>query len=409
MKQTGSSFVSPWAMAVLALLILVCAYFGFAALEAFLIGLLLLCAGAFFWAKFSLERIEVVIDSEDCRAFPGQGLETDVLLKNNKVLPLLRLDVRFPVEKNGCAAAAEAVDGDEENYIYSAFLWVMPKQSIKWTQKAAAVSRGVCSISSLQLLSGDGFGLTVKEREVPLAKSFRYVVYPALLPVNVAPVLSRLREPESAKNGFYTDRTLLLGTREYRDGDSFRDINWRMLAKSDEMQINIHEKLAMKRLCFICDLQSFTYKGMVEAGTQKELATLLHREEFERMLSLCASMIYALNEREVICSLVIPGYGEKEARIEIPETRDVQVLQQLTALAEIDYRTENCSFPFSELTQLHHRLGQMYVLSMGAEASFEKQQSESLHELGAIRIVCGSCEELMDGHSIIKETELMLI
>ena len=412
MKQPVSSFATVGGLCILAVLILISAYFDYSALEAFLTALLLLGLAAFLWARFSLRRIEISVDGEDCRAFPGQTARISAGLRNGKLLPLIRLDLAFPAG-NSCIAPDDDGLQDEDGSAASdkelcaAFLWVMPWQTIQWQQSAKAVARGVCRIDTVRLASGDGFGLCTREETIPLSGGFRYIIYPRLRKVDVSPIINRLSEMEAARNGFYTDRTLLLGTRDYRPGDSFKDINWRMMARQDELQTNIHEQLAMRRVCFIPELQSFTYKGEVEVGREKQMVTLLHKDEFENALSLIASLIDALDRKEVICSLVIPGYGERQARLVIPESRRDQVVQLFTALAEIDYENEETFFPVDEISAQRHRLGQIYMFSLNGMSPAEKQYPGLSDELGFFRVIHDDSDAAGSGR-ILKEAELSL-
>lgn len=416
MKQPGSNLVTRLGLILLAVLILVAAYFGFERLEAFLVLALILCLIAYLWAMFSLRKIEVEVDSEDCCAFPGQSLEVDARIKNSKLLPLIWLDMSFPTAHRSCLEPMPEdktpVDDTEEykpEDLRAAFLWVMPHQTIRWTQRAMAIHRGVCRVEKVALHSGDGFGLSAKTRVETLSAPFRFVVYPKIVPVDVTLILNNMSEMEPAKNGFYTDRTLLETTRDYREGDSFKNINWRILARRDEVQVNVYEKLTMHRVCFMPDLYSFTYMGEVEEGTQRVKKRLLDEEALERMFSLMASLIMGLHERGVLCSLVIPAYDDSPERIVIPESSDMQVLQLLTALAEIDYTVSEMELPMEQLLYERHKLGQLYVLSRDAESCVLSSGELDAGELGAITILQQSTPEDSFDRHIFTETDFITV
>lgn len=408
MKLPGSNFVSITGLAILTVLILVCAYLGFALLEAFLVVLLLLCLAAYFWARFSLGHISVEFDESDCRAFPGETIEAGARLVNAKFLPLLWLDLELPTAGKTCVAPV--VDGEDEEdkpaSIMERFSWIMPQQMLSWRQSALAVHRGVCPVDSVTLLSGDGFGLTVQRRRVPVPGGFRFVVYPKLVAVDITLVLHNMRELEPVKNGFYTDKTLLSGIRDYRDGDSFRDINWRLLARSDSLQVNVHERLSMRRVCFVPDVQSFAYQSEILENGEKKTATLVHAGEMERMFSLLASMIAALNDREVLCTLVLPAIGEKEARLLIPQVRSDQIAEHLTALAEVDYAGEETRLPVDDMLAERHKLGQVYILSKNLEKAIGTGLDE---EMGLLRILQEAEEDALAVGNIFSETDFLTI
>lgn len=409
MKLPGSNFVSITGLILLAVLIFVCAYFGFALLEAFLVVLLLLCLAAYLWARFSLGNISVAFDETDCRAFPGQTLETGARLVNAKLLPLLWLDLELPTGGRTCVAPVvdgESGEEDKPAAIAENFSWIMPHQKLSWRQSALAVHRGVCPVDRVELMSGDGFGLTVQRRSVPVSGGVRFVVYPPIRQVDITLILNSMSELEPVKNGFYTDKTLLAGTRDYRDGDSFRDINWRLMARSDSLQVNVHERLSMRRVCFVPDVQSFAYQAEVEEDQKKKTVTLVRADEMEQMLSLLASMIVALNDREVLCTLVVPAIGEKEARVIVPQVREDQIVEHLTALAEVDYAGEETRLPVDEMLAGLHQLGRIYILSL----NLKNAAGAGLDgELGLMRIVQETEEGGLSPRNIFSEMDFLAL
>lgn len=394
MKAPGSNFVSWFGIGFLLLLILVAAYFDMAAMESFLILVLIICVIAFLWGRLSLRKIELQIDEEDCCGFPGQSLEAQCRIKNGKMLPLIWLDLSFPIGKKTCLNPEEDSEGEESHaiardgrYLRSSFLWVMPHQRISWKQKAVAVHRGVCRIGEVKLHSGDGFGLSTQTGTIALQSPLRFVVYPKVVSVDVSLILNNMSEMESAKNGFYTDRTLLENTREYREGDSFKNINWRLLARKDELHVNVYEKLTMRRVSFMPDLGSFTHIEEVDDGHERREERIVETEDMEKMFSLMASLIVKLHERGVLCSLVIPACGERPERLVIPETGETQVMELLGALAEVEYEAERMSIPLDTIAMERHKLGQLYVLSKNLERSCLGCGFPGIDELGAISIL----------------------
>ncbi len=393
MKTPGSNFVSWFGLGFLLVLILVAAYFEMVALESFLILAFILCLIAFLWGRLSLRKMDLKSAEEDCCGFPGAVLEAESQIKNRKMLPLIWLDLSFPIGKKTCIDPEEPDEEESQaitkdgRYLRSTFLWVMPHQSISWKQKALAVHRGVCRIEEVKLHSGDGFGLSTQTSRVKLSPPLRYVVYPKVVPVDVSLILNNLSEMESAKNGFYTDRTLLENTRDYREGDSFKNINWRLLARKDELQVNVYEKLTMRRVCFMPDLFSFTHMEEVGEGSDRHEERVVERDNMENMFSLMASLMVKLHERGVLCSLVVPALGDTPERIVIPETAETQVMELLGALAEIEYEAESVTLPLETIAIQRHKLGQMYVLSRKLERSCLGREVPGLDELGAISIL----------------------
>jgi uncharacterized protein (DUF58 family) len=400
MKTAGSNFATRAGLAVLLILVLACAYFGLAAPGVFLGGLLLLCALVLFWSRTSLRRIDVRFSGGDICAFPGDRFRVEAVLTNRKFLPLLWLDLAIPTGERPCVGPVGGGDGLSET-----FTWVMPQQTLRWRQEAAALRRGVCPVDTLTLRSGDGFGLTEQSAETAPSGRFRFVVYPRIVPVDLRPVLRSMRELERAGDGLTVDKTLLNSTRDYRSGDSFRDINWRLLARTDDVQVNVYEKLAVRRVCFLPDLASYCDTETVAHGDGTETVYHVREEALERMLSLIASLSARLAERNVLCSLAVPGFSGHSERTFIPEIAADQVMPVLVSLAEIDYVGGPAAFSAEELLSARHRLGQLYLFSRdAAHAAF--RDGDTAEMLGLIRVLAET-DSTADGPSVLKESDLL--
>ena len=192
-----------------------------------------------------------------------------------------------------------------------------------------------------------------------------------------------MSELQKSPRGFYTDPTLTKSVRDYRDGDSPRDINWRALARSGQLLVNVYENLDMCRVCLIADLEAFSIFEHVDSGTHTGTERRADTERMERMLSLLASCILALDERSVLCSLIIPAYGGADARIVMPEAHS-QTAELLTALAEIGYSGEETAFPLCDMLERSHLLGQPFVFTGGEP----KREAELSHLLAPLTPFC---------------------
>ena len=209
MSAQGSNFTTRIGLAVLAVLVLVCAYFRMTLPGVFLGALLLLALCAFLWARGSLARIRVRLFGREKCAFPGETVAVEAEVYNAKFLPLLWLDLTLPAPERPCVGS----EAEGESALTETFTWLMPHQKLHWTLRARALRRGVLTAERVELRSGDGFGLAEQKGKCTPAAPFRFVVYPALLPVDASPVLRSLQELERARNGLYTDRTLLRSVR----------------------------------------------------------------------------------------------------------------------------------------------------------------------------------------------------
>ena len=403
MQQIKSNFVNPAGLAVIAVLALLSAYFGIDLLFAVLMGAFFVCLVSWLWTRSALNRLKFGSDRSEVCGFPGDELQVKVSLTNDKLLPVVWLRADLAAGEGDCVAS------DTEDP--AVFSWVMPHQSLDWTERLGCVRRGVREFTSVETSSGDGFGLSEASKSLVLERPFRAVVFPSLMDVDVSRILSRLSELEASRKGFYSDPTLIKSVRDYSGGDSFKDINWRLLARGDKMLVNVKEKMDVRRTCLILDIESFsvTEEIATQAGTRREHRLL--EKEFEHMLSLAASVAAKLSNKGVVCSLVIPGYLvkkessiEHEARAErviLPDESASQAEILLTALAEIDYHGGPAKFPLEQISAEYHKLGQPFCF-----ASSRRRAQDKL-ELALPAAVWYVLPEDDGSGRVIEETELL--
>ena len=402
MQQARSNFVTPGGLVILAALALYSAYIGAGLLFALLAGLFIICLVSWLWTRFSLRNIELSLEDSEVCAYPGEKLEVGIDVFNDKMLPLVWLRAAFPLDENSCVRFAE-----EEAAVFS---WVMPKQKLSWKDGYDAVRRGVCTVPAADLSSGDGLGLSDISKSYRLSQPLRMVVFPEYRAVDIRFLLSRLSELEPARNGFYTDPTLLKTVRDMVPSDSIRDINWRLLAREGKLQINVREKLDARRICFLIDLESYSVSERKETNTG--IQTVYHVDErLEKSLSVIGSCISDLEIKGVICSLAVPGYTvklgadklevQREPFVSMPEG-ETRTRQLLTALSEIDYQGGPAVLPVDALAEENHLPGQVFVFSL--RRSDAAETVESATGLAAFSVIAEGSADLR----CITEKELLL-
>ena len=398
MKNNGSNLTTIVGLILLVILIFLSAYFQIPALEAFLIVLTLLCLIAFLWSRYSLKKISISIKESEIYAFPGQTERIHMSLQNQKFFPLIWLLIHLSGNNPQIFGSQE--DGIDEN-----LTWLMPYQTVSWEKQVTTVCRGVCRFQNAEMQSGDGFGLSSTKAIVPIKTALQIIVYPQIIPVQVSILLQHLKELEEDADGMYTDKTLIRFTRPINATDSYKDINWRSLAKGSDEQVNVYEQLAMKRLCFLPDLKSYVYYEEVIQNSEKKIVAKVHNDEMEHMLSMIASLILKLNEKHILCSLLLPSIGNFPAQCIVPEDSSLQVQELLTALAKISYHCEDTSIKSLPIGENLHKLGQIYLYSYD-----DKHTTLFLpEEYGCKQIVRMAGDTLLGNHtSILLESDLEL-
>ena len=364
MQQSRSNFVTIPGLVILFVLALAAAYAGIGLLFAAITALFLLCLMSRLWAEGSLKKLDFGMDGKDICGFPGDELSLPVRISNDKLLPVVWLSADLGIGEDECVAPK---DGSE-----AVFSWIMPRQKLSWDEPLKALRRGVLRIPSADLVSGDGFGLAWTASTVKLSEDMEIYVFPSILPVDITVLTRRLSEMEAYSKGRYTDPTLVQNTIPYSPGESVRDISWRLLAKQGELLVNKKEKLDTRRMCLVPDFESFSYETTTETGSGAAAVFHVHKEAFEHMLSLAASVIDKTSSSGIRCSLVLPGCGKRGAEIIVPEEAELQAESLLRALAEVEYEGGECVLPCARMMDEYHKLGQFFCLTASPKESMER-------------------------------------
>lgn len=388
MKQKESNWATKGGILVLIVSIPAASYFQMPYLRIFLILLLFLCLASMLWAGKALSAVEVSVEgrgkADRTALFPGGKTELEIRLKNQSLLPIVWLKLLLPSGEKKLLAFA---DGGEEQ----AFAWIMPGQEISYQQEIQALRRGIFSPDRIEISSGDGFGLKESKRSFQPKRLPSIVIFPLLFPVQPRLLIRKMNELEEARSGIYKDPTLIRTVRDYELHDNAKDINWRQLAREGKLSVNVREEEDYRRLSLFLDLESFVYEEeSFDADGTLRKKRRLEEEGMERMLSLAGSLIRALSEKEIHCSLVIPAYAGKESRLLLAGKRERRADAMLTALAEIDYQGEETELPLKELAEKRHALGPVFFI-----AAKESCRSEALKK-----------EKRLPSYFLLRETEV---
>ena len=278
--------------------------------------------------------------------FPGDETTVNIEVHNGKFLPVIWMEVFFPLAKNLCLIPEETRKPDNWEQVslrdenasvelvgekrFSFFLWYETALfSVKWTAKR----RGVYSTRGWRLRTGDGFGLAQIEQPIDEKDVQQFLVYPQLIPVSPELFLRNLWTADTGFRGVIEDPTVIRSTRNYMSGDPMKQINWRLAARGLPLTVNIYEDILPKSVHFIFDGESFN-------GPEP------HREELEESLSILASEAVRLSQEQVRCGLTLPAGSGSPARNVFAAENPVALLQLLAAYEwSLPIKTEETSNP----------------------------------------------------------------
>lgn len=312
------------------LLCILAAFFGQRELAAVLVFLFLMAVTARLWAFASMRNISVRIMGATQGLFPGETAQVEIEVYNKKFLPVVWLDVFFPLARSLCLTpdscrkpdewevptledekASEQLVGEQR---FSFFMWY---ETIRFTTTWTANRRGVYSTSGWRLRTGDGFGLAQIEQAVGAEVPYQFAVYPKLVRVKPDLFLRNLWNADTGTRGVMEDPTVIRSTREYMTTDALKHINWRLAARGLPLSVNVYEDILPKNVHFLFDGESF-------GGPEPKW------NEMEESLSILGSEFIRLEEAQVQCGLSL-CQGEDHRAVNLFNSGGSEVL--LRALA----------------------------------------------------------------------------
>ena len=337
---------------------------GFTALSIFLFSASVVGLLSRLWGLYVLRRVEVQLTADRETLSVGDSATLSYTVSNNKLLPVMWLELCQDVPGNDCMAPdggfslhrfTEMEAGVEgKSAIYRRrILFLMGLQTLSWDTVWTAKRRGVYRPGRFTLRSGDGFGLTQSNQSVS-AGDHVFVVWPKLVPVITEPFFRNVWQGGTGRRGYVEDPTVLRGLRDYLPGDSWKHIDWRVAARQDDIQVRKFETILPSTVHFVLDVKSF-------------LDLSAQNDELEQAISVLASLILELDGLGIHCGLSLPqGTGTPGVDLN-PEDPSITGRDLLYALAALDAEGATGSFDEAALETLSQTVGQLWLLTYSGE------------------------------------------
>ena len=370
-QSTGSLFLSIPGLIIIAVCLAVGLYFKATIVSTFLLLFLILCLIAFFWSRQVAKQLFADARVVTSTVFPGEEVCIETTLRNDGSLGAIWTDLYLPITHPALLAPKQGAYTDIEmtqpeykgQALHQKYTWVSGHQQLTAKQMLTAKSRGILTIPHIYLSTGDGFGIGNSRCGNAPTGDCTIIIYPKLYPVNLNQLLLKGSAMNPSKHGAYDDVTLLKNVRPYQHGDSFKRINWRMLAKQQDVMVNLYEQITPESIFFLLDLNSFSYQQRRPGGSDNDMMDCVHQDELELAISLIASCITALSEQGVACGLIIPGYESADAVFFYGENNSHRLDEILLLLAGISYSGSPASWPGEQLELLTSGVGKSYIIT----------------------------------------------
>ena len=340
--RASSILVSLPAVALWLILCVAAAVGDLLVLSAAFAFLFLLSGAAFLWGARSIRHVTLEVDFSRTRLYPDMETTFSYTVKNDKLLPLIWLELSQGIPERDCLTPDETferyaclsgeaqgrestpdtADRPAPDAYRRTFSFVMGHETLTLRSVWTARRRGVYRMDRLMLRSGDGFGLSQVEAPCPPSKLPQVLVYPRSVPVDISLFLQEQWRQSAGSAGYQEDMAVLRGLRPYQPSDSWKRINWRMAARTQELKVNFYETIQPLSALFVLDGESF-------CGLSTDYA------ELEQALELLGSVIARLFRRGVTCGLALPA-SRRYSAVTLPPVEGRSAAELLGLLAGYD-------------------------------------------------------------------------
>ncbi len=238
------------------------------------------------WNRYAFEDVTHSRTVSQGRAFIGDQVEYTVSLSNEKIIPLIWVDIQdnFPedLELHGAQLRGSIGEGTRSHRITTSLL---PYQRVSWKYTMRCTARGYHRIGPARLRSGDIFGFSAAEHY--MTNLDHIMVYPRVLPLQdlILPAEHPLGEMKGPQP-IYEDQSRFVGLRDYQPTDPMKRIDWKATARRAELQTKIFEPVV-----------SLEVLVALNATTGEHAWQGSNRRLFERSVTVAASVANYCAER----------------------------------------------------------------------------------------------------------------
>jgi hypothetical protein len=182
-------------------------------------------------------------------AFLGETVAVTLRLHNQKRLPTpwLEFNESIPPELRHGQAMHQVVG-------------LKGREQVSFTYQVQAAQRGYYRLGPLRLSTGDLFGFAARQRGL-LAADY-LTVYPRIIPLTQLGLPSRLPFGTIASTQrLFEDPARPMGVRDYRSGDSLRQINWKVSAHTRDLVVKTFQPAISLETAVLLNLHRDDYEA----------------------------------------------------------------------------------------------------------------------------------------------------
>jgi uncharacterized protein (DUF58 family) len=217
----------------------------------FIFYVIYVCIGIYAWSRWATPRAMKNLQSGrhyNSHAFWGESVPVTIRLENRGRIPL-------PWVRVSESVAVQLKYGRQINEVFA----LGRKRSAKFSYNITARRRGYYQIGTMRLTSGDLFGIRPDVQAILPAEYI--TVYPRIIPLTKLGLPSRLPFGTIASHQrLFEDPARPMGVRDFRSGDSLRQINWKASAHTRQLVVKTYEPAISLETAVMLDLHAASYQ-----------------------------------------------------------------------------------------------------------------------------------------------------
>ena len=285
---------------------------------------LVLALAARIWERFAFRSVSHTRSISRKRAFIGDTIDYSVSLDNDKVLPLIWVDIQdsFP-EGLDLTGATMRGTGLELNRQHTITTSLLPYQKATWKYSLMCSERGYHRIGPVRLRTGDIFGFNSAETRY---NQFDHIlVFPRVVDIEglVFPAEHPMGEIRGTRPiNFDTNR--VVGQRDYQPRDPMKHIDWKATARARTLQTKVFEPVVSLNMLIV-----------MNGSTREHSWQGSNRRLFERTVTIAASVASLADRRGYtygVVSNAVASYSGKWIHVPMGASSS-QLTMALEALA----------------------------------------------------------------------------
>ncbi len=244
------------------------------------ITLLIIVGISTLWKNLSLFGVSYERHFDRTRVFPGEAICMNVVVQNDKRLPLtwLRFRDQLPVPPdidNSPLTMSGELTG---NFVLQSIFSMQSRERVGRQAILRFPVRGYYRIGPVSYESGDIFTLFTREREHKYIDTL--IVYPQIWPLEELGLPAKEPFGEvKVRHSLFTDPIRTRGIRDYMPQDRFRDVHWKATARRGHLQTKVYDPSTGMTLAVFLNVATFARHWM---GFDPDL--------LERTISVAASI-----------------------------------------------------------------------------------------------------------------------